>query len=195
LLNELLQDSDVEVQEALRILEKEVTRAEKIVASLLDLSRARAPERRSVLVNELIREACGRARVAGGESVTVTTELDGTLPPILADPDQLSRVFENLILNAMQAMPDGGRLTLKSAVSYLGWVAISIADTGVGIPAENLEKVFDPLFTTKVKGVGLGLAIARSLVEGHEGTIAVQSQAGKGSTFTVNLPLWGTADL
>ena len=78
-----------------------------------------------------------------------------------------------------------------SRVSSPEWVCVSVSDTGVGIPPENLDKLFEPLFTTRVKGIGLGLALAKSLVEGHGGTIEVESEAGKGSTFTVRLPLGG----
>ena len=103
-------------------------------------------------------------------------------------------------------MPEGGRLVVKTSASLRaepqaegsvepseaptpGWVAVSFTDTGVGIPEENLGKVFEPLFTTKARGIGLGLPITKTLVEGHGGTIKVKSVVGKGSTFTVRLPL------
>ena len=88
-------------------------------------------------------------------------------------------------------MPAGGQLVIKSSVPEPGWVAISFADTGVGIPAEAMTKIFEPLFTTKAKGIGLGLTIVKTLVEGHGGTIEAQSELGKGSTFTVKLPTIG----
>ena len=94
----------------------------------------------------------------------------------------------NLIRNAVQAMPDGGRLTLSSRADA-EWVRVSCRDTGVGIPPENLERIFEPLFTTKAKGIGLGLALVKTLVEAHGGTIKVESEPGTGSTFTVHLPL------
>ncbi|MCK4965114.1 MAG: hypothetical protein KAS54_08520, partial [Dehalococcoidia bacterium] len=111
-----------------------------------------------------------------------------TLPIILADPDQLGQVFINIILNAIQAMPEGGQLVIKSEVPGPKWVDISFTDTGVGIPKENMRKLFEPLFTTKAKGIGLGLAITKNVLEEHGGTIKVQSEVGKGSTFTVRLP-------
>jgi signal transduction histidine kinase len=89
-------------------------------------------------------------------------------------------------------MPEGGRLAVTTASERdggTGRVVVSIADTGTGIPAENLKKLFEPLFSTKAKGIGLGLAIAKSLVENHGGTIEVHSEAGRGSTFAVRLPL------
>jgi len=181
-----------EVQEALEILEKEVGTSEKIISSLLDFARARPPTRREVDVNDVVRGALSHTSIP--ENVEVVRQLDETLPTILADPDQLGQVFDNVILNGFQAMPDGGRLVVKtSEVSgkppRSGWVVVSFTDTGVGIPEENLGKLFEPLFTTKAKGIGLGLAIVKTLVEGHGGSIEVESEAGKGSTFIVRLPL------
>jgi signal transduction histidine kinase len=111
------------------------------------------------------------------------------LPTILADPDQLLQVFGNILLNAIQAMPEGGKLVLGAEVQQDGGMAISFSDTGVGIPKENLAKLFEPLFTTKAKGIGLGMAITKTLVEGNGGAIVVHSEVGKGSTFTVTLPV------
>ncbi len=113
---------------------------------------------------------------------------------IPADSDKLSIVFDNIIRNAIQAMPEGGQLVIKSEMSDTDepserGILVSFADTGVGIPEENMPRLFEPLFTTKSKGIGLGLAIINSLVEGHGGTIEVESEVGKGSVFTVRLPL------
>jgi signal transduction histidine kinase len=104
----------------------------------------------------------------------VVLQLDADLPIMLADPDQLDQVFGNLIRNAVQAMPDGGRLTIGTSLGSRQ-VTVFIADTGVGISEENREKIFEPLFTTKAQGIGLGLAIVKTLVEGHGGTIEVKS--------------------
>jgi signal transduction histidine kinase len=122
------------------------------------------------------------------ENVQVATQLEEALPPTPADPDQLAQVLGNLTLNAVQAMPQGGRLDIQSLIPSPGWVAVSISDTGVGIPPENLHKLFEPLFTTKARGIGLGLALVKSLVEGHGGKVEVESEVGQGSTFTVSLP-------
>jgi signal transduction histidine kinase len=86
-------------------------------------------------------------------------------------------------------MPEGGQLIIKSEAQESGWVAVSITDTGVGIPEANIEKIFEPLFTSKAKGIGLGMAISKTFVEGHGGSIEVQSEIGKGTTFTVRLPI------
>jgi len=215
-LNMVLEEPDPEVKEALEILEKEVGTSERIISSLLDFARAKPPIRRKVNVNDVLREALSRTTVP--DNVQVVSQLDETLPAILADPDQLTQVFGNIILNAIQAMtlpsrpsttlrqgsgqgsgrqvgtPEGGRLLVKtSEVSgkppRSAWVAVSFTDTGGGIPEENLDKLFEPLFTTKAKGIGLGLALVKTLMEGHGGSIEVESQEGKGSTFLVRLPL------
>jgi signal transduction histidine kinase len=148
--------------------------------------------RREVDLNRLVQGAL--ARVVVPQEVEVRLQLDEALPMILADADQLDQVFGNLILNAVQAMPGGGRLLLQTSTSpvepsHPGWVSVSISDEGVGIPPENLDRLFEPLFTTKARGIGLGLALVKSLVEGHGGKVEVQSQVEKGSAFTVLLPI------
>ncbi|MCK4411273.1 PAS domain S-box protein, partial [Candidatus Bipolaricaulota bacterium] len=185
-LNTVLKEPDREVKETLEILEKEVGTSEAIISSLLDFARAKPPTKRKISVNEILQETLSRITVP--ENVEVVQELDETLPKSLADPDQLGQVFGNVILNGIQAMTEGGQLTIKSEAPAPGRISVSITDTGVGIPQEQLEKVFEPLYTTKAKGIGLGLAIVKTLVEGHGGTIEVESKMGKGSTFTVTLP-------
>jgi len=123
--------------------------------------------------------------------------LAGDLPEIQADALQLQQVFYNLVRNAVQAMEQGGVLTVSSSIERdtnneirdTKYVAVSIKDTGEGISPENLKKIFEPLFSTKTKGTGLGLSVVASLVEGHGGKIGVESEVGKGSIFTVKLPV------
>ncbi len=184
-LRMVLEQPEPEVEETVDILEKEVATCERIISSLLGFARRKPPTRRKVDANDSVREAL--SRIKAPENIEVVSELQ-SLPPILADPDQLSQVFGNIILNAVQAMPEGGRLVLRSEVPSPGQVALSFTDTGVGIPKENLRKLFEPLFTAKAKGIGLGLAVTKTLVEGHGGTIEVSSEIGNGSTFTVTLP-------
>jgi signal transduction histidine kinase len=191
-LNMVLEEPEPDVKETLEILQREVKTSERIISSLLDFGRIKPPTRRKVDINEVVQEALSSATVP--ENVEVVSQLDGTLPIILADSNQLGQVFGNIILNAIQAMPEGGRLVVKTSgvsekLPKSEWVAVSFTDTGVGIPEENLSKLFEPLFTTKPKGIGLGLALAKTLVEGHGGTVEVQSELGKGTTFTVRLPI------
>ncbi len=181
-----LEKPEPEVKETLEILEREVVTSEKFISSLLDFARTKPPVRRKVNINDIVRDTLSGATLP--ENMRVIIRLDEWLPPILADPDQLSQVFANIILNATQAMPEGGRLVVTSESLDKNWVVVSVADTGVGIPEEDRQRLFEPLFTTKAKGIGLGLALAKNLVEAHEGTIEVQSEEGKGSTFTIRLP-------
>lgn len=185
-LNMALEDPDPEVKETVEILEREVGTSEKIIESLIGFARPEPTALRKADLNEIAREAVSRAAIP--DNVEVWDRLDENLADILADPDQLARVFENIIKNAIQAMPEGGKLVIKSQKPGVDRVAVSFTDTGKGIAGEELKKVFEPLFTTRAKGIGMGLALCKTLVEGHGGTIEVESEVGKGSTFTVWLP-------
>jgi PAS domain S-box-containing protein len=186
-LNMALENPEPEVKETLEILEKEVRTSERIISSLLDFARSKPAVWRKVDVNSVVRETLSRFAVS--KNIQLVCQLDEALPTIMADPDQLSQVFGNIILNAIQAMPEGGQLVVKSGVEDPEILTVSFTDTGVGISRKNLKKVFGPLFTTKAKGIGLGLPISKTLAEGHGGTIEVQSEVGKGSTFAVKLPI------
>jgi len=175
-----------EVRDTIDILEMEVDISERIINSLLDFPHVKLPVLQKVDVNDVVHEAL--SRIALPETIGIVSQLDDRLPVILADPDQIRQIFANIALNAIQAMPKGGQLTVMSEHRSPGWVTISFNDTGVGISQENMRKIFEPLFTTKAKGIGLGLAITKSWVEAHDGKIEVQSQLGKGSTFTIYLP-------
>ena len=188
-LNMALEEPEPEVKETLEILEKEVGISERIISSLLDFARPKPPTRRKVSVNDVVQDSLSRLPLP--ENVKVVSQLEEALPSLLADPDQLGQIFGNIIHNAIQAMSHGGQLTIESATPAPEWVSVSFTDTGVGISEEKLGEVFEPLFTTKAKGIGLGLALTKTLVEGHGGSIEVQSKAGKGSTFTVRLPMGG----
>jgi signal transduction histidine kinase len=193
-LNLILTDADEKTKEYLDILSMEVRKSEKIVTDLLGFSRTRLTEkteREAVAVSELV------ARVLVGqpppEQVEISTQLDPDLPPVLVNPQQIGQVLTNLVANAYQAMPDGGNLNI-SAATQKNEVVISVNDTGVGIPPENIDKLFEPLFTTKAKGIGLGLAVSRNLLEANGGRIEVESEEGEGSTFTILLPVEGGRD-
>ena len=107
---------------------------------------------------------------------------------IEADPEKIVQVLVNLISNGIQAMPEGGKLRVET-LKENGFVKISVSDTGMGIPEANMDKLFTPLFSTKTKGAGLGLFLSRQNVERQGGTISVKSKVGKGSIFTISLPL------
>ena len=122
------------------------------------------------------------------ENIELTKRLDTSLPEVEIDTDQVRQVLVNIITNAVQAMPEGGKLTI-GARAVDNFLQVEITDTGVGIPEDAIEKVFGPLYTTRAKGIGLGLAVCQSIIERHDGHIEVASKMGKGTTFTVRLPL------
>ncbi len=176
----------------LAVLLRETQRCKTIVASLLDFARQHQVDAQEIDLNELIRSIVAveqqKARYA---QVEITTELDRKLPGIQADPVQLQAVFANLMSNAAEAMPAGGRLSIRTSIGPAGMVTVEVEDSGEGIPPENLAKLFTPFFTTKPlgKGTGLGLAITYGIIKMHRGQIGVQTQVGRGTKFTFNLPI------
>ena len=185
-LNMAIKDPEPQVKEALGILEKEVLTSESIIRGILDFTRREAPVRHKVDVNDILQAALSRVPVPN--SVEFVSLLNETLPIITGDPEQLTQAFRNLIRNAVQAMPEGGRLAVRSEAPSPECVTVTFTDTGTGMDEETLGKVFEPLFTTKAKGIGLGLALTKMVIEAHRGTIDVESEVGKGTTFTVKLP-------
>jgi signal transduction histidine kinase len=147
-----------------------------------------------VALQELVRQTLGKCTIP--ENVTVTQDLPESLPKLRIDPNQIGQVLVNLLNNAIQAMPKGGAIQVSAriipcSVSQGNCVAISVTDTGEGISPENRRKLFQPLFTTKAKGTGLGLVACKNLVEANHGRIDVESSVGEGTTFTLTLPVQG----
>ncbi len=182
-----IENPELEIKETLEVLEKEVHNSEIIINSLLGFARPKPPLFRKIEINGIIDYMLSNIEIPN--NIRVVKEFDENLPTILGDPDQIIPVFRNIIINAIQAMVKGGNLVIKTTTLSIGGVSISITDSGVGIDKENMNKLFEPLFTTKAKGIGLGLAISKILVENHGGTIKAQSEVGKGCTFTIELPI------
>jgi two-component system, NtrC family, sensor histidine kinase HydH len=182
---------DPAAQEKLQIIQREVKRLESFLGELRDFLRPAPPSKREMDLNRLIRDLQNLMEEAAREkSITLETRLDPGLPRIEADPNQMEQVLLNLIKNAMEATEGNGRIVVASGTQD-GQVWFSVQDTGKGMPAEVLEKIFHPFFTTKDKGTGLGLAVIHKIITDHHGTITVDSVAGEGSTFTVRLPRQG----
>ncbi len=185
-------DADETTREYLEIISSEVDNAEKITADLLDFKGTRTPERQEVPAADLVSQAM--ARLSPPEGIEVTTAVAPDLSPVYVDPRQIRQVLNNLITNACHAMPEGGRLTVRVQgeggleAEPMKEVRFSIEDTGQGILREDLTMVFEPLYTTKARGIGLGLTITKNLVQNNGGSITVKSDPGRGSTFTVILP-------
>jgi two-component system NtrC family sensor kinase len=169
----------------------EATRCKTIVSGLLNFARQGKLALRDVRLNELICETISLVeRQPLFEKVEIKLALDAQLPVIEADPAQLKDVLINIVVNAAEAMSDGGTLNITTAPEGSDGVSIAISDTGCGIPDDNLTKIFNPFFTTKQigHGTGLGLAISYGIVKMHKGQITVSSQVGVGSTFVITLP-------
>jgi PAS domain S-box-containing protein len=180
-------NSDEKTKEYLDIIKHEIVNSQRIITDLLDFARTKTPQTGAISVIELLNRSIGNCVIP--DSVNLQTEIPDSLPLLKVDPLQLEQVFQNLITNAVQAMQGSGELRI-SANSTLDddFIEISISDTGDGISPENMKKLFQPLFTTKSKGIGLGLVVCRNLVEANGGRIWVESEAGKGTVFNVILP-------
>ena len=179
-------------KESTATLLAEIANLKTIIGRFSDFSRMPAPQLQPVDLNELVRSV---AQLYQGQLKRETSrieadlQLEGQLPRVSGDPALLRRVLENLVLNAIDAMPNGGRLTFRTRLE--GKVAVfEISDTGKGLTREECDRLFTPYYTTKQHGTGLGLAIVQSVVSDHHGRVTVSSKQGQGTTFQVELPLW-----
>ena len=176
-----------DLEELLETVSEQVEYMNKIVSDLQDYSRPVKPKLVETDMHQLLNETLSSVRIPEDVKVSMEIEEDTNFPKLLVDPSLMKRVFINLTVNALQAMPQGGQLRIK-AYRTGETASISFQDTGIGISPENLQKIFQPLFTTKAKGQGFGLAVCKRLIEGHGGNIMVESKAGRGTTFTVEIP-------
>ncbi len=166
-------------------------RAAQIIENLLEFARPQEEQMRLVDIHAVLEETLTLlAHQMELQGVELLRNFHPRLPQVCGNPDLLQQVFTNLILNACNAMPQGGTLEITTDVTPDGEVEIRFRDTGCGIPPEHLSRIFDPFFTTRPvgKGTGLGLSVSYSIVKQHHGTIEVESQVNQGSTFTVRLP-------
>ncbi len=177
--------TEPKVLEFLDIIDGEVNSANKVINDLLGFSRLAKPTVSAVNIGGIIEDAL--KHVPMPENVELTRDVDSSLPMVMVDAEQVRQVFVNIILNAVQAMPEDGHLGII-AKSKGEFVEVKFTDTGGGIPETAINKIFDPLFTTKAKGIGLGLPMCKSTIERHGGGIGVESKEGEGTTFTVSLP-------
>ncbi len=181
-------ESEEERVEYLRAVESESRRIGELINHLLNFSRPTADYIEWVEVNGVIDQVLTLVSAQKKfKAITVEKGLDAASPQVKIDADGLKQVLINLFLNAADAMPDGGQLTVKSQRESQ-FVCISVTDTGTGIRTADRDRIFNPFFTTKPNGTGLGLAMSARLIEKYGGVIEVQSEEGKGSTFTVLLP-------
>ena len=186
-LDVVLRDERPDVKEYLGILRTQIGLSEKIIGDLLDFARVRPPQREPVTLGDLVADQLQRLGPLNG--VTLASEIAPTLPPACVDRVQLGQVVLNLLTNAVQAMNGGqGTLTVRGALETPNQLRLDVRDTGPGISPEDSRRIFEPLFTTKARGIGLGLAVSRTLVRANGGEITFVSEAGRGTTFSVRLP-------
>ena len=205
--------SDATQTEMTQTIAAEASRLERLVNDLLTYARPRPPERQPTDLSAALREVMALARAAADQAgVKVRMDATDILPRVIADPEQIKQLFGNLVLNAIQAMPNGGTLAITTGTRIPSsgdesapnvgrrliqtgqWVEISVEDTGAGIPAADLPRIFEPFYTTRTKGTGLGLAICRQIVEAHGGAIRVSRTGPEGTAIEVTLPQGVPAD-
>lgn len=208
LLREKMADGSQDAED-LDLVIRETRRCASIIRRLLDFAREKPPEKRFADLNQIIEDTVRLVeRPAHLRDIAITLELDRTLPQVWVDPDQIKQVVMNLLVNAQHAIDEQGSITIRTRrlpqprtlqadAIAVPMVEFSVTDTGCGIPEENFRKIFDPFFTTKKigTGTGLGLSVSHGIIEAHGGTIEVESEVGKGSTFRVHLPLVQSPEL
>ena len=177
-------------KEDLKVIEEEIHRMNEILDQFLRFAKPATPLLEKADVSSIVEETLQLLRPHIENQIIVIEKEFQSLPIILMDREQMKQVFLNLLLNAIQAMPGGGHLTLRGQNSEDGqWIHISIQDSGIGISSENINKLFDPFFSTKEGGIGLGLSITHRIIDQHHGKIEVESAPGKGTLFTICLPI------
>ncbi|MEE9401786.1 MAG: ATP-binding protein [Desulfobacteria bacterium] len=185
-------EEEEQTQLYLERIQDQARKASAIIQSLRDLTKMEEPNKKKLLLLPQITRVIADIKVPSGIKVMEKLPADDIY--INVDQDQLKMAFQNIALNAIQAMNDKGVLAIGVEVTYNNWVEISFSDSGQGIAPENLEKIFEPFFSTKTTGIGFGLAIAKMVVEKHGGTLEAHSEQGKGASFIIRLPVAEGAD-
>jgi two-component system, NtrC family, sensor histidine kinase HydH len=189
-LRERLQTPPEDVRRSLETLEAEIRRADLLLTRFHESTRPSEVSLKPLDVNALLQEV---STVLGADwesrGVRFELDLDRGLPPVLGDEEMLRRAIMNVALNACQAMPEGGLVRLVSEREDNGLARVTVSDTGVGVAAEDLDRIFSAYFTTKPGGSGIGLALVRRVVEMHNGAIEVVSTVGQGTSFILRVPL------
>ncbi|KPV54371.1 hypothetical protein SE17_04195, partial [Kouleothrix aurantiaca] len=182
------------LSEYTQVIQSEVDRVDRLIEQLLAYARPAPMQRGPVDIAELIERTVTLTRAyAAQHGVSLSADVDGTLPPLEGDAELLHQALINLLLNGINATKEGGevhvRASVQGAESATSFVVLAVHDTGRGIAADDLPHVFDPFFTTRVDGTGLGLSIVQQIVQEHQGTVDVHSTPGAGTRFTVRLPV------
>ena len=173
------------LQESVQAIEEQISYMDKIVSDLQTFVKPVEAQLETINLKPLITSVLAQVDIP--KNIQAMTQIQEKVIT-KADPQLIKRVLINLITNAVQAMPNGGELTLRAETSNQGKVQITVKDTGTGIPDEIKSKIFTPLFTTKSKGQGFGLAVCKRVIEAQGGTISFESEVGKGTKFIIELP-------
>lgn len=181
--------TDTETKEKdIKVIEDEIERVNQIINRFLDFARPKQPQFSPVDINQILEQTINLISGEVKEQNVVLNKELSSLLPIQADGKQMKQVFLNLFLNAIQAMPEGGKLRIKTDLKGQS-IRIEIQDEGMGIPEEIKDKLFGPFFTTKEEGIGLGLSIVKRIIDDHKGSIKVRNSHPKGTIFTIDLPI------
>ena len=186
-LKMVLKESPASVRDYLDIIQQQVTLSEKIISDLLDFARSKKPQRKPTPLREATEAQI--ERLGRKDGIRIETEIPESVPPALVDPIQFGQIVLNLLTNASQALEGSGRIMIRAAANGSNVIYYDVADTGPGVGRENLEKIFEPLFTTKARGMGLGLSVSRTLARANGGDLALRSVPGQGATFRLTLPI------
>ena len=181
-----LEAKDEKIKRHLEILDEQVVETEAIIGNILTFSKTKHPEFQRINLKDLLLKSASKLKIPEGIKLSLDAAADDLM--VNADPLQMGGIFVNLILNALQAMEEKGSLLIK-VEKINSYVTIIFTDTGVGIKEEDQKKLFEPFFSTKARGIGLGLATAKLIIEAHQGSIAVKSDYGKGASIIIKLPL------
>jgi len=182
-----IKDKDEKVQKHLKIMEAEIVQTDKIIESILTFARVTTPKAELIDLKKLIVSIIGKVALSKTYGVSVDVEIPDTCPPVSGDKIQLTQVFMNILKNAFDAVGEGGAVCI-SAMEEEKQIACVIQDDGPGMSAEVQSKIFEPLFTTKARGTGLGMPTVKMLIERNNGEIRIDSKEGSGATITVYLP-------
>jgi PAS domain S-box-containing protein len=190
LLKERLEDSGVDVKKSLEVIGSEIRRLDRVVQGFLKFMRPQELVLKPVDLNAMLQSVCALLEAESqSHGVRFVLELDAALPAVSADEELLRQAFINILQNAVQAMPSGGAVRLRTRPEKLDWVRVTVTDQGVGIVPEDVDKIFKLYYTSKPGGSGIGLSVVYRIVQLHDGTVEAKSEPGRGTAVIVRLPV------
>jgi PAS domain S-box-containing protein len=190
LLKERLEDSEVDVKKSLEVIGSEIRRLDRVVQGFLKFMRPQELTLKPVDLNPMLQSVCALLEAESqSHGVRFILDLDVALPAVSADEELLRQAFINILQNAVQAMPSGGAVRIRTRPEKLDWVRVTVTDQGVGIAPEDVDKIFKLYYTSKPGGSGIGLSVVYRIVQLHDGTVEAKSESGRGTAVIVRLPV------